>query len=66
MLLAPHCVAGGRVFVDFLVLVREDEPNVDVRMLLLDQQMLGPIGHIENPLGFAKEKATLFGQLEVR
>lgn len=66
MLLAPHRVASGRVFVDFLVLVREDEPDVDVRVLLLDQQMLGPISHIENPFGFAKEKAALFGQLEVR
>lgn len=43
MLVAPHCVGGGRGFADALVGVREREPDVEVGSLLLDEQMLLPI-----------------------
>jgi hypothetical protein len=61
MLLTPSGVSSFRALVELLVLVAEDEPDVDVRILRFDKQMLLPIAGDESPFGFDVKKPTVLG-----
>jgi hypothetical protein len=66
VLVAPVAVAIGTAFVQRGILVRENEPDVEIRVLVLDQQVLLSVIDCPATLGLDIKKATRFWQLKVR
>ena len=66
MLLAVHRVCSWGTLVQLGVLVREDEPYVDLWVLLLDEHMFGSVLDRPDALRLDKEKAPRLWELKVR